>query len=49
LDAGVDLNNVSKMAGNASVSTKARYDKRPEEIKKKAASLLHVKYESRKI
>lgn len=44
LGAGADIATVSKMAGHANIQTTARYDRRPEDEKRKAASLLSVPY-----
>jgi integrase/recombinase XerD len=44
LGAGVDIAIVAKMAGHSNIQTTARYDRRPEETKQRAAKLLQIPY-----
>jgi site-specific recombinase XerD len=49
LDNGIDPLTVAKILGHASVNTTMRYDRRPEQAKRKAAGSLHVAYQRRRL
>jgi len=47
LDNGNDLVTVQKLMGHASPTTTANYDRRGEEVRRKASKTLHVPYQQR--
>ena len=49
LDRGVDIATVAKLLGHSQIGTTAKYDRRPEAAKQRAAETIHIPYRRRPI
>ena len=47
LDRGVDISTVSRLLGHEQITTTAKYDRRPEAAKQRAAQEIHIPYRRR--
>ena len=47
LDRGVDISIVSRLLGHEQIATTAKYDRRPEAAKRRAAQEIHIPYRRR--
>lgn len=48
LGLGVDISTVAMLAGHVSISTTAKYDRRPDKVRREAAELIQVSYRGRR-